>query len=179
MVMVRTAEGLIVKVAAVSSLFVATFVLSRSIIVVPDSEALVVTLKIPVGKPGVKVVIVGNKSEHELGEFVRANLEGAANLCGQTSLRQTFGLVWAAQGVVCNSSMILHTAAAFNKPTLALLGASFPSARKHKSLWGYGDMDLHLGREPERERIYTADEVMHLIGAHLQLGSLREPALTC
>jgi heptosyltransferase-2 len=120
-------------------------------------------------KQGTQIVIVGSQSEHELGEYVRQNLPRVANLCGKTSLRQTFGLVWAADGVVCNSSMILHTAAAFDKPTVALLGVSFPSTRKHKSLWGYGVKDLHLGREPERESIYSAEEAAPIVESHLQL----------
>ncbi|MGA2245465.1 MAG: glycosyltransferase family 9 protein [Verrucomicrobiota bacterium] len=128
-------------------------------------------------KPDVKIFIVGSQSERELGEYVRTNLAAATNLCGKTSLRQTFGLIWASQGVVCNSSMVLHTAAAFNKPTIALLGTSFASARKHRSLWGYGTGDLHLGREPERDRIYTAEEAIPIVESHLQLRLPRKTVL--
>ncbi len=41
-------------------------------------------------------------------------------------LRETFALIAAADGVVCNSSLLLHVAAAFSRPTLVLLGAAFP-----------------------------------------------------
>lgn len=126
-------------------------------------------------RPDVQMIIVGSKADHELGEYVRQNLTHVANLCGKTSLRQTFGLVWAADAVLCNSSMVLHTAAAFDKPAVAFLGASFPCARKHKLLWGYGVKDLHLGREPERDRIYTAEEALPLVESHLQLDSTLAP----
>jgi heptosyltransferase-2 len=117
---------------------------------------------------GARILLVGSPAEHELGEYVRSGLGGVTNICGKTSLRQIFGLAWAADGIVCNSSMILHAAAAFKKPTVAMLGASFTSARKHKQLWGYGPEDLHLGREPGRNRIYSAPEAIPLVSAHLQ-----------
>jgi heptosyltransferase-2 len=119
---------------------------------------------------GVKILIVGSKSEHELGEYVCAKHEGATNFCGQTSLRESFALVWAADGVICNSSMMLHTAAAFSKPTVALLGATYNSAREHKSLWGYGTEDVHLGREPERDRLCTVEEAISAMESQMRFG---------
>jgi ADP-heptose:LPS heptosyltransferase len=117
----------------------------------------------------IQIVIVGSQSDYELGEFVRGASNHVANLCGKTSLRETFALVWAADGLVCNSSMVLHTAAAFDKPTIVLLGRTFGSARKHKQLWGYGANDLHLGCEPERNRTSTVEEVTPILKSHFQL----------
>ena len=122
--------------------------------------------------PNVQIIIVGNQSDYELGEYVRGESETVVNLCGKTSLRETFALVWAADGVACNSSMVLHTAAAFDKPTLVLLGSTFQSARKHKRLWGYGRNDVHLGRDPERDRIFTPDEAMSVAAVQFDLRKL-------
>ena len=116
--------------------------------------------------PNIQIAIVGSQSDCELGEFVRGGLSRVANLCGKTSLRETFALVWAADGVICNSSMILHTAAAFCKPTVVLLGETFNSAKGHKCNWGYGPNDLHLGREPDCNRIFTPDEVLPIVCSH-------------
>ena len=117
----------------------------------------------------VNLIIVGSKSDYELGEFVRAGSTAVTNLCGNVSLRDTFALVWAADGVICNSSMVLHVAAAFNRPTAVLLGQYYDSAKGHKKNWGYGTHDLHLGREADRDYIFSVDEVMHASRPHLGL----------
>jgi heptosyltransferase-2 len=114
----------------------------------------------------IQIMIVGSQSDYELGEFVKGDSAQIVNLCGKTSLRETFAIVWASDGVVCNSSMVSHTAAAFDKPTVVLLGQTFSSALKHKQLWGYGANDLHLGCEPERNRIFTVEEVMPIMNSH-------------
>jgi len=121
-------------------------------------------------RPNVKILVVGGESDYELGEFVKGGSDLVANMCGKTSLRETFALIWAAQGVVCNSSMVLHAAAAFDKPTVVLLGKTFASAQKHKQLWGYGANDLHLGRETVHDPITAPDEVWPILKAHLGLG---------
>jgi heptosyltransferase-2 len=120
-------------------------------------------------QPNIQIAVVGGQSDYELGEFVKGASPHVANLCGKTSLRETFALVWAAGGIICNGSMILHAAAAFDKPTVILLGQAFDSARKHKQLWGYGTNDLHLGPEPGRNRIFTAEEAAPLIHTHFGL----------
>jgi len=116
-----------------------------------------------------RIAIVGGQSDYELGEFVKGASAQVTNLCGKTSLRETFALVWAADGIICNGSMILHTAAAFDKPTVVVLGKAFDSAQKHKRLWGYGAKDLHLGIEPGRTRMFTAEEAVPIINSHFGL----------
>lgn len=121
------------------------------------------------GRLNIQMAVVGGKSDHELGEFVKGTSAQVTNLCGKTSLRETFALVEAADGIICNGSMILHAAAAFNKPTVVLLGKAFDSAQKHKRLWGYGANDLHLGPEPGRNRMFTAEEALPIIHSHFGL----------
>jgi ADP-heptose:LPS heptosyltransferase len=117
----------------------------------------------------VQIAIVGSQSDYELGEFIRGGSAQVANLCGKTSLRETFALVWGSDGVVCNSSMISHVAAAFDKPTVVLLGKAFDSAQRHKRLWGYGANDLHLGSEPGRNQMFTAAEAAPIVFSHFGL----------
>lgn len=120
----------------------------------------------------VQMIILGSQADRELGEYVRSGSMNMTNLCGKTSLRETFALAWASDGVACNSSMIMHAAAAFDKPTIVFLGETFNSAQKHKLLWGYGANDLHLGREPERNRIFTPEEAMPIVSSHFGLRDL-------
>ena len=71
-----------------------------------------------------------------------------ANRAGDLSLRDMIGAASAADLVVCNSSLLLHTSAAFSVPSVVLLGPAFESARAHQRQWGYGGLSTSLGREP-------------------------------
>jgi ADP-heptose:LPS heptosyltransferase len=59
------------------------------------------------------------------------------SLVGQTTLRTTFALAEQADVVLTNPSMLLHVAAAFNRPTVAVLGGPFADASTHDVIWGY------------------------------------------
>ncbi len=115
-----------------------------------------------------QLIVVGGQDEHPLGEFVKADFKEVVNLCGKTSLRETFSLVSGANGVICNSSMILHAAAAFEKPTIVLLSANFSSASNHQKLWGHGEKDIHLGLHAGRSRIFEPEEVISMMDTHFK-----------
>lgn len=119
-------------------------------------------------KSNLKIIILGGGSDFVLGEFVRGDLTGVLNFCGRTSLRETFALVSTADGIICNSSMISHAAAAFNIPTIVLLGNAFNSAQAHKQLWGHGLNDIHLGRENDHNEIYSVQEVLPFLLTHFK-----------
>jgi len=119
---------------------------------------------------GAPVAVAGGPGDRAAGDRIAATAPGARQLAGHLSLRETFALVAAADLVICNSSMLMHAAAAFARPTLALLGPSFPSARQHDAQWGYAGTCRSLGREPgEREAIATPEEALAALRA--------EPAL--
>jgi len=108
-----------------------------------------------------EIAIAGGPRDGEAGGLVAAAAPGSRNLAGQLSLRETFALVAAADLVICNSSMLMHAAAAFSRPTLVLLGASFPSARQHDAQWGYPGTCRSLGLESGRhEEIATPEEAL-------------------
>jgi heptosyltransferase-2 len=107
------------------------------------------------------VAVAGGPKDRTAGDQIAAAAPGAVNLAGHLSLRETFALVAAADLVICNSSMLMHAAAAFRKPTLVLLGPSFPSARQHDAQWGYPETCRSLGREPGgRETVATPAEAL-------------------
>lgn len=111
-----------------------------------------------------RLAVVGGPGEWELGAAIAASEPRIGNLSGQLSLRETFALVAACDLVVANSSMLMHAAAAFHRPTVVLLGESFPSARQHDAQWGYPGTCRSLGKEPgERQEIFSPVEAQEVI----------------
>lgn len=97
-----------------------------------------------------ETIVVGGPQDREAGEALAAAGPRVTNLAGRCSLRDTFGLVAAADGVVTNSSMLMHAAAAFSVPTVVVLGSLYSSARQHDEQWGYPGTCRSLGPEPSR-----------------------------
>jgi len=101
----------------------------------------------------VSVIAVGGKDQ--LGDCARiaAVARYATTVATAQTLRETFALVADADLVICNSSMLLHVAAAFHVPTVLLLGPSIDSASVHHATWGYRSGCITLGRDAGRETI--------------------------
>jgi heptosyltransferase-2 len=115
---------------------------------------------------GAAILVVGGPKERELGERLAATSPGVRNLAGHLSLRESFAVLAAADRVVCNSSVWMHAAAAFSRPTFVLLGESFPSARQHDTQWGYPETCWSLGKEEGgRTTLFTPEEAMARIWA--------------
>jgi heptosyltransferase-2 len=132
------------------------------------------------GIPGTVVAVAGGPGDRAAGEWLASaahpGAKPAVNLAGHLSLRETFALIAAADLVVCNSSVLMHAAAAFDKPTLVLLGESFPSARQHQAQWGYPGISVSLGKESgEREAVATVDEAMAAIETLRTLRAFEPP----
>lgn len=100
------------------------------------------------------IAIVGGKGDTELGErLAAAATNGSArSFCGSLALRETFALVASAHAVVCNSSMLLHVAGAFHKPSVLLLGPFYSATREHVLQWGYPET-VALGPEAASPRL--------------------------
>ncbi len=107
---------------------------------------------------GVEIAVVGGPGDRAAGRALAAAAPSVHDLTGSPSVRGTLALVEAADGVLTNSSLALHVAAAFGKPALVLLGPSFDSVRRHDAQWGHPGCQS-LGREEgERDRIATVEE---------------------
>ena len=90
------------------------------------------------GPARVEALIVGGKGDRERGRRIVELAGGAArSLCGETSLRATFALTAAADAVLTNASMLAHTAAAFRKPTVVVIGGMHKDREAYDRLWGY------------------------------------------
>jgi heptosyltransferase-2 len=120
---------------------------------------------------GPSLLVIGGTGERELAAEVTAAAAAVAPCRGlpePPGLREVFALVAACDLVVCNSSMLLHVAAAFAKPAVVLLGPAFPSASQHQRQWGYAGLSTSLGRESgASERICEPAEALRAVRERL------------
>jgi heptosyltransferase-2 len=77
------------------------------------------------------VLLLGSAKEHALCEEIAApvnavHLGRCINLAGKTSLAQAFCAIAAAHSVVSNDSGLMHVAAAFGTPQVAVYGSTSP-----------------------------------------------------
>jgi heptosyltransferase-2 len=76
----------------------------------------------------VPVLLLGSAKEAPLCEDIAAGAPAARvlNLAGQTSLADALGLIASARAVVSNDSGLMHVAAGFGVPQVAVFGSSSP-----------------------------------------------------
>jgi heptosyltransferase-2 len=73
------------------------------------------------------VLLLGSAKEHALCEEIAAQAPALCrNLAGKTSLMEAFALIAGAGHMVSNDSGLMHVAAAFGVPQVALFGSSSP-----------------------------------------------------
>ncbi|MBE9224278.1 glycosyltransferase family 9 protein [Phormidium sp. LEGE 05292] len=116
-----------------------------------------------------EVIIIGGKQDREAGKQLAALSPSVKSLAGDLTLRESFALVAAADLVISNSSMLMHAAAAFSIPTVVLLGDCFTSTKQHAAQWGYPGICQILGKESDRQEVYTPQEVRKFIGRLLEI----------
>jgi len=75
---------------------------------------------------GGKTVLVGGKDEASLAREICAGLPAGSclNLCGELSVLQTAALISLAPFFISNDSGLMHVAAAFGKPQIAIFGST-------------------------------------------------------
>lgn len=76
---------------------------------------------------GLPVLLLGSAKERALCDGISANAPGACRVvCGTLPLIDAMALIAAARGVVSNDSGLMHVAAAFGVPQVALFGSTSP-----------------------------------------------------
>ncbi len=133
-----------------------------------------------IGKLGVPVVLLGSAKESLLCEAIRdvalqaSPTQTVHNLAGKTSLADAIHIIANAKSMVSNDSGLMHVAAAFGIPQVAIFGSSDPRHTpplndKAKVLW-LKEMDGEfkgLDCSPcfQRECTKTGDEHMRCLNA--------------
>ena len=119
------------------------------------------------------IVFVGSESEATVGKQFQELTPSLVNLAGKTNLRETFAVLYHADLVVCNSTMFMHVAAAFDIPNIVLLGPWYNSAKLHAQQWGH-PLTRVLGPEVSERRYHLASpqEVIQLANQMLQTATL-------
>ena len=89
---------------------------------------------------GLRTVLLGSGKEATLCEDIQAICPDALNLAGKTQLRQALSIIAASKNIVSNDSGLMHVAAAFGVPQVAVFGSSSPLhtpplSDKAKVLW--------------------------------------------
>lgn len=92
---------------------------------------------------GARPPVAWNESCRGSQEDYHPRLEGAYDLVGQTGLRDLFDLTRRARGVLCGVSLLMHVAAALEKPAVVIAG----------------------GREPVAWNAYPLQHYLHTVGA--------------
>jgi len=78
---------------------------------------------------GAQIVILGGPGERTVGRQISALMNrGCINLCGRTSLREAAALIEKCELFVTNDSGLMHVAAAFDIPLIAIFGSTDPAA---------------------------------------------------
>jgi heptosyltransferase-2 len=76
---------------------------------------------------GLPVLLLGSAKEAALCESIASMAPGACRvMAGKTSLQDAMALIGAARGVVTNDSGLMHVAAAFGVPQVAVFGSTSP-----------------------------------------------------
>jgi heptosyltransferase-2 len=74
------------------------------------------------------VWLVGSRKDEPVGDGIaRGSGNRCVNLCGRTTLAQAIDVLACATLVISNDSGLMHVAAAFDKPLVAIYGSSSPA----------------------------------------------------
>ncbi len=97
---------------------------------------------------GMPIVLLGSPKEAALCEAIAAEAPGACRvLAGKTSLLDAMALIAASRGMVSNDSGLMHVAAAFGLPQVAVFGSTSPEHTpplnpKARVLWLKDELEL-------------------------------------
>jgi heptosyltransferase-2 len=108
----------------------------------------------------VQIMIAGSEKDQQIGRKFESASANAISLCGKLTLRETFALIASCDLVICNSSMLMHAAAAFQKASVVLLGESIKSTKQQAAQWGYQGSCHMFGKEADHQQIYTPTEAL-------------------
>ena len=84
-------------------------------------------------KYNIKIVVTGNEHETELTNLICQNIENSINLCNKISLEQLIAVIYLSEGIIANSTGVIHIAASFDKKIIGF----YPNSPRMNSIrWG-------------------------------------------
>ena len=101
-------------------------------------------------------LFVGSEKDARDGDRFTQEVPRLDNLAGKMTLRQTFAVIANADFVICNSTMFMHAAAAFEISTLVLLGPWYDSTKLHNAQWGHPNCTIMGQETSERHHNLTS-----------------------
>lgn len=75
---------------------------------------------------GYRVIVLGSKKEANQNQLMMKGIE-VLHLSGKTTMSETMAIVSRASGVICNDSMALHMASAFEVPRVSVFCSTSPT----------------------------------------------------
>ncbi|ACC72696.1 glycosyltransferase family 9 protein [Paraburkholderia phymatum] len=119
------------------------------------------------------IVITGSAADRSrAAEAIAAAGPGVPvrSLAGEVPMRIMFALVEEADVVLTNSTMLMHVAAAFRRPTVAVLGGSITKPEVHDAIWGYPSHYVSVTPElsAQGERLHEWPAVERVVEAVVQ-----------
>ena len=103
-------------------------------------------------------IIGGIEDSNRIKNLVHSSTK---NYCGKLKLRQSAALVKSADFIICNSSIAMHLAGTFNKPSLVLLGEWYNSSILHQKQWGYINSSI-VGKDRGVNSITSVDQAFKI-----------------
>jgi len=109
-------------------------------------------------------ILVGGPEDTKVADELATGLSGVESLAGTLSLRQTFAVTAESNGILTNSSMLMHVASAFEKACAVVLGPSLESAEAHAQLWSTREFTVIFGPDATCKDVASPDRVWnHLL----------------
>ncbi|MBN3762537.1 glycosyltransferase family 9 protein [Burkholderia sp. Ac-20365] len=120
-----------------------------------------------------EILIVGSEADRSRAAEAIAAAGAGVNvrsLAGDVPMRIMFAVVEQADVVLTNSTMLMHVAAAFHRPTVAVLGGSITRPEVHDAIWGYPSSYVSVAPEKsaDGQRLQEWPEVARVVQAVLQ-----------
>lgn len=114
------------------------------------------------------IILTGSVEEKALGAALTASCPWVQDRMGCDSLRTALAIAQQADCIICNSSLMMHVGAAFQKPTLVLLGNAFQDAKAHERLWSYPATHTVLGKKDALSPLASPAEAWEALRAFLK-----------
>ncbi len=114
------------------------------------------------------VILTGSVEEKALGAVLTLSCPWVQDRIGCDSLRASLALAARADCIICNSSLMMHVGAAFQKTTLVLLGKAFQDAKAHERLWSYPATHTVLGKKDALSPLTSPQQAWEALRALLK-----------